>query len=160
MSFNQWSTVADLTNAPARRRPRSAAELRLDRLYRHLFLWVLQIWLAFFYIGAGYTKLSQSQQILGLMMTWPERVNLGLVHRAGWTEIILALAVVSPILSWRRLKPVLYVGATLLLINALGMTLFHSGEGQSFNAVVNLFLAVAALTVMIGRWRQDHAQSA
>lgn len=149
MSSSTWAT--DETSS-SRRRASMAAGARRSSLYRHLFLWVLQTWLAMFYLGAGYTKLSQPRDMLALMMTWPARVDVGLLHLIGWVEIGLALGVVAPLISWSIFRPLLLIGATGLLIDAGFMAVFHAFERDSYLALLNGLLLVVTLTVIGGRW--------
>jgi len=150
MSFDLWTTANE---SSSRRRTTMSAETRRARLYRNLFLWVLQTWLALFYIGSGYAKLSQSQPMLAALMTWPGQVDVGLLHAIGWMEIGLAASAVTPLISWRVFRPVLLAGALGLLIDAGVMVGFHALERDGFLAVVNALLALMALTVVVGRWQ-------
>ncbi|MFC7379171.1 DoxX family protein [Brevundimonas sp. GCM10030266] len=160
MTPGPWSASAVLANPLRRRvrRPRTTAELRQHRFYRHLLLWILQTWLAQFYLFAGYTKLTEEPHLLELLLTWPSRVDAAVVQAAGWLEIGLAVGVLSPLLSWTRFRPVLQVAAALLMINALGMAIFHGLEGQVYITVVNLLLSVIAGLVLVGR-RDRHELS-
>lgn len=137
--------------------PNTAAE-RLARLRRHLALWVLQSWLAMFYIGAGYAKLTQPHDILSLLMTWPARTTLDLVHALGWIEIGLAVGLLTPLISWPRFRLVMIVAAGGLLADASSMLWYHMLEGHGFLAAVNGTLAIMALIVVLGRSRSLVAQ--
>lgn len=149
MSFNLLTTAH---GSSSRRRTPTSAETRRAGLYRNLFLWVLQTWLALFYIGSGYAKLSQSQAMLAVLMTWPAQVDVSLLHAIGWMEIGLAACVVTPLISWWAFRPVLLTGALGLLIDAGLMAGFHALERDGFLAVVNVLLVLMALTVIVGRW--------
>lgn len=145
------SDFSTMAVSPLRRTPTSA-EARRAYLYRNLFLWVLQTWLALFYIGAGYAKLSQSQDLLALLMTWPGQVEVGRLHAVGWAEIVLAGSVVTPLISWRLCRPILLTGALGLLADAVFMMVFHALERDPGLAVVNGLLIVMTLVVIVGRW--------
>ncbi|AQR63594.1 hypothetical protein BZG35_16460 [Brevundimonas sp. LM2] len=136
------------------------ASVRLSRFYRHLFLWVLQGWLAMFYIGAALAKLSQPLDTLSYLLVWPARVDPVLVQAIGWGELAMAIAVLSPLASWRTFRPLLLAAAAALLAEAVVMTVFHALEMQWSLAVANLLLAAMALTVLTGRRpaaeRTDH----
>ncbi|WP_138142054.1 DoxX family protein [Brevundimonas vancanneytii] len=86
--------------AGARRPGPTSPAARRSRLYAHLFLWVMQSWLAMFYIGAGYAKLTQKHDLLALMMTWPAQVDTELLRVIGGIETALALFIVAPLMSW------------------------------------------------------------
>lgn len=145
MILNLWRADAAPLQSPA---PASA---RRSWFYRHLFLWVLQAWLAMFYIGAAVAKLSQPPATLSYLLEWPARVDPALVVAAGWGELTLAIAVLTPLATWRIFRPVLLVGAAGLLADALLMGAYHGVERHWSLAAVNLLLAATAFTVLIGR---------
>lgn len=115
---------------PAPLRYSMPASTRLIRFYRHLFLWVLQGWLAMFYIGAAAAKLSQPLDSLSYLLEWPSRVDPAVVQAIGWGEMALAIAMLSPLASWRIFRPVLLIGAAGLLAEALLMGGWHAVETQ------------------------------
>lgn len=141
MSFALW---------PPLRSPMPAS-VRLIRFYRHVFLWVLQGWLAMFYAGAAVAKLSQPLDTLSYLLEWPARVDPVLVQAVGWGELALAIAVLAPLASWRVFRPVLLIGATGLLVETLVMGVYHAIGTHWSLAVVNFALASAAATVLLGR---------
>lgn len=144
----------DLWAAPAPPRSPMPASARLIRFYRHLFLWVLQGWLAMFFIGAAAAKLSQPLDTLSYLLVWPERVGPGLVQVVGWGELALAVAVLAPLASWRIFRPALLIGAAGLLAQALLMGAWHAVEGHWSLAAVNVVLVAMAVTILIGRRAQ------
>jgi len=147
---SRLSTTAKRSSS--RHRTPTSADTRRADLHRSLFLWVLQTWLALFYIGAGYAKLSQSHAMLALLMTWPSQVDDFRLHAIGWMELALAASVVTPLMSWQVFRPVLLIGALCILIEAAVMAGFHAFDRDGFLAVVNGLLMLMALTVIIGRW--------
>lgn len=126
---------------------------RWSRLRRHLALWVLQSSIAMFYIGAGYAKLTQPHDMLSLLMTWPARVTLDLVHTLGWIEISLAVGLLTPLLSWSRFRIVLIAAAGGLMLDASAMLLFHATQGQLLLSAINGGLCLMSLIVILGRSR-------
>jgi hypothetical protein len=133
------------------------ASTRLIRFYRHVFLWVLQGWLAMFYLGAALAKLSQPHDLLAYLMGWPARVDPGLVAMVGWLELALAVGLISPLISWRRCRPVLMLGAAGLLCDAFVMGGYHALAGHVGLTLVNVALVVLAATVLIGRHQEARA---
>ncbi len=118
----------------------------------------MQSWLAMFYIGAGYAKLTQKHDLLALMMTWPAQVDTELLRVIGGVETALALFIVAPLISW-SLRSVMLVGAIGLLAVASGMIVFHTLNGDIFLAAVNCVLLLMSLIILLGRWEwRDHAQ--
>lgn len=130
----------------------TSGQARQAALYRHLLLWVLQTWLALSYAGAGYAKLSQPQELLSLLMTWPGQVDVAQLHAIGWAEIALAACIVAPLISWRIFRPVLMVGALGVLIDAAFMTVFHALQRGPGLALLNGLIVLMALAVIVGRW--------
>lgn len=127
------------------------ASARLIRFYRHVFLWVLQGWLAMFYLGAAFAKLSQPHDLLAYLMGWPARVDPGLVQTIGWVELTLAVGVIAPMISWPRFRPLLLVSAAALFADAVLMGGYHGLEGHWTLAAINVGLAVFAAVVLVGR---------
>jgi hypothetical protein len=127
------------------------ASARSARFYRHLLLWVLQGWLAMFYIGAAAAKLTQHRDILSSMLQWPARVDPGFVQLIGWTELGLAIGVLAPLASWPIFRPALLISAAGLFCEAIVMGGYHAIAGQGALAAVNGTLAALAAVVLIGR---------
>ena len=85
----------------------SPARARLDANARNLALWTLQGWLAMFFIAAGYAKLTEPMTNLINLMGWPAVAPENMVRGLGVVEIVLALGVLTPLISWRAFRPVL-----------------------------------------------------
>jgi len=133
------------------------AQTRLCLTYRNLGLWTFQGWIAMFFLAAGYAKLTEPMDNLITLMDWPARVSTELVRGVGIVEIVLALGILVPILSWRVGRPVL-VTASLGLI---GLQIFMLGVhlvGQAYGlAGINAVLLALTVTVLIGRRLADQA---
>ena len=90
------------TPSPAAERPPvSAARARTIAGYRNLALWTLQGWAAMFFFAAGYAKLTESFGNLAALMNWPALVSENLVRGVGIVEIVLALGMLAPLVSWK-----------------------------------------------------------
>jgi hypothetical protein len=131
--------------------PRSTPAQRLSRLYRHLTLWVFQSWLAMFFIAAGYAKLTQSQDLLALLMTWPGHVDPSTVRAVGWVEIGLAAGLLAPLISWRYFHLVMTAAAGTSVVETLVMAAYHALQGHPGLALVNGLLALLGVSVVVGR---------
>lgn len=125
----------------------SAAE-RQSQLHRNVFLWGVQICLAMFFAGAGYAKLTQPLHILGYLLDWTTVVSPSTVRAAGWFEIVVALGIVAPVISW-RLRPVLLVSALAIVVQTTVMSAHHGLEAYAQLAIVHLQLAVVNLILFI-----------
>lgn len=152
MSFDLWPTDDRPLRSPM---PASA---RLSRFYRHVFLWVLQGWLAMFYIGAALAKLSQPRDILSHLLHWPAVVDPAVVQLIGWTELALAAGILLPLASWSLFRPVMLLSATGLFWDAAIMGGYHTIQGHWSLVVVNATLMAFAAAILFGRnIRKDRA---
>lgn len=132
----------------------TAAQQRLQAFYLHMALWTLQAWLAMFFAGAAYAKLTQPHEMLSLLLGWPEGVDLGVVQAVGVVELALAGGVLAPLAAWRGGGQVM----AFSVIGMIGLTAFtgalHLSRAEPGFAVLNLCLASLALAVLIGRLRE------
>lgn len=135
----------------------SVAQNRLRAFYLHIALWTVQAWLAMFFAGAAYAKLTQSQEILGHLLGWSEGVELSVVRMLGMIELVLACGVLAPLVAWRGGGQVMALSA----IGMIGLTAFtfalHLSRMELGFATLNLVLAGCALAVLIGRLRDARA---
>lgn len=145
MYFDLWPTDEGPLRSPM------PVSTRLSRFYRHVFLWVLQGWLAMFYIGAALAKLSQPGDILSHLLHWPALVDPALVQLIGWTELALAAGMLLPMASWRLFRPVMLLSATGLVWDATIMAGYHAIQGHWSLVVVNVTLLAFAAVVLTGR---------
>lgn len=137
--------------------PHTPAQIRLCETYRNLGLWTFQGWIAMFFLAAGYAKLTVQMETLTALMTWPAAVDADLVRGLGITEMVLALGMLAPLVSWRIGGPILMVASAGLLALQTVMLAVHA-TGQDFGlSVVNLILMALTATVLAGRRRQAAA---
>jgi hypothetical protein len=108
-----------------------------------------------FYLAAGYAKLAEPRESLITLMSWPAWVEDGTLVGVGGAEIILALGVVSPVLSWSLCRPLLRLSAGALMLLALAMGGLHSVLGDWGLAAVNAALAAMAAAILWGRRPRD-----
>ena len=76
-----------------------APRARSRAAYRNIALWTLQGWIAMFFIAAGYAKLTEPMTNLINLMGWPAVAPENMVRGLGVVEMILALGVLSPLIS-------------------------------------------------------------
>ena len=130
------------------------ARNRLRAFYLHMALWTAQAWLAMFFAGAAYAKLTQSQEILGHLLGWSEGVDLPVLRALGMIELVLAFGVLAPLVAWRGGGQVM----ALSVIGMIGLTAFaltlHLSRLEPGFAALNLCLSSLALAVLIGRLRE------
>lgn len=130
------------------------ARSRLNASYRNLTLWTLQGWTAMFFIAAGYAKLSEPMANLVDLMRWPALVSPNLVRGLGVAEIVLAVLILAPLVSWKQGRPMLVMAASGLLALEVVMLAIHATGMDVGPAVTNLVLIAMTATVLWKRARE------
>ena len=139
------------TFTPASVTPVSSAAARLRATYRNMALWTLQGWIAMFFLAAGYAKLTESMANLITLMTWPAMVSEQFVRGLGIAEIVLAVGVLTPLVSWKIGRPLVVVSAAGLIVLEAVMLGVHVLGGDIGLSVVNLLLLAITIPVLLGR---------
>ncbi|MFK4058346.1 DoxX family protein [Brevundimonas sp. NPDC046655] len=129
--------------------PRSRAKAD----YLNLTLWTFQGWIAMFFIAAGYAKLTESMENLTVLMHWPAMASVNFVRGLGVVEIVLALMVLAPLVSWRFGRPLLLTASVGLLALQSIMLILHGMELNVGLALTNLFLIAITAPVF---WFRRH----
>ncbi|HEY1073324.1 DoxX family protein [Brevundimonas sp.] len=129
--------------------PRSRAKAD----YLNLTLWTLQGWIAMFFIAAGYAKLTESMENLTVLMNWPAMASASFVRGLGVAEIVLALMVLAPLVSWRFGRPLLLTAAAGLLALETVMLGVHAFSLDVGLALTNLLLIAITAPVL---WFRRH----
>ncbi|MGO4411183.1 MULTISPECIES: DoxX family protein [unclassified Brevundimonas] len=124
--------------------PRSRAKAD----YLNLTLWTFQGWIAMFFIAAGYAKLTESMENLTVLMHWPAMASVSFVRGLGIAEIVLAVMVLTPLISWRFGRPLLLTGAAGLLALETIMLGVHALNLDIGLALTNLFLIAITAPVL------------
>ncbi len=143
-----------LSPQPASHRPRPAlspAQMRLRAEYRNLALWTLQGWAAMFFLAAGYAKISEPMDNLVALMTWPAYVSESPVRGLGIVEIVLALGLIAPLVSWTLGRWPLLVSAAGLIVLETVMLAVHAVQLDAGLALTNLALLAITVPVLLGR---------
>ena len=121
--------------------------------YLNLTLWTFQGWIAMFFIAAGYAKLTESMENLTVLMHWPAMASVNFVRGLDVVEIVLALMVLSPLVSWRFGRPLLLTASVGLLALQTIMLILHATELNIGLALTNLFLIAITAPVL---WFRRH----
>jgi hypothetical protein len=146
------STTLTPQSSSTRRRPAlSPAQQRLRAEYRNLALWTLQGWVAMFFIAAGYAKISEPMDNLVALMTWPAYVGESPVRGLGIVEIVLALGLIAPLVSWSAGRWPLLIAATGLIVLETIMLAVHAVQLDAGLALTNLALLAITVPVLLGR---------
>tara|TARA_R110002124_G_scaffold208403_3_gene374792 strand:+ start:6816 stop:7235 length:420 start_codon:yes stop_codon:yes gene_type:complete len=122
--------------------------------YLNLTLWTLQGWLAMFFVGAGYAKLTEPMANLVELMRWPALVSENLVRGLGLAEILLAVLMLAPLVSWKHGRPLLVMAASGLLALEVIMLTIHAMNLDVGPAVTNLILIALTVPVLWFRARE------
>lgn len=130
------------------------ARARLNASYRNLTLWTLQGWLAMFFIAAGYAKLAEPMDTLAQLMRWPDLVAPNLVRGLGVAEIVLAVMMLAPLVSWKHGRPLLVVAASGLLVLETVMMGIHAFGGDIGPTITNALLIAITAPVLWFRARE------
>ena len=131
----------------------TTSQARLNASYRNLTLWTLQGWIAMFFIAAGYAKLTEPMTNLINLMGWPAVAPENMVRGLGVVEIVLAMGVLSPLISWRVGRPLLLTAAVGLIVMEATMMTIHALSQDFGLAAVNAVLLAITVPVLLGRRR-------
>ncbi len=121
--------------------------------YLNLTLWTFQGWIAMFFIAAGYAKLTESMENLTVLMHWPAMASVSFVRGLGVVEIVLAVMMLAPLISWRFGRPLLLTASVGLLALQSIMLILHATELDIGLALTNLFLIAITAPVF---WFRRH----
>ena len=127
------------------------AQARTRAVYKNISLWTLQGWIAMFFIAAGYAKLTEPMTNLITLMGWPAVAPENMVRGLGLVELVLALGVLAPLVSWRFGRPLLLTAAAGLIVMESTMLVIHAMSQDVGLAVVNLVLLALTVPVFLGR---------
>lgn len=130
------------------------ARSRLFASYRNLTLWTLQGWLAMFFTAAGYAKLTEPMANLIQLMRWPALVPANMVRGLGVAEIVLALLLLAPVVSWKHGRPLMLTAAAGLLALETIMLAVHALGLEAGPAVTNAILIAMTVPVLWFRARK------
>ena len=114
----------------------------------NVIFWSVQIFLALFFLGAAYPKLTGR----GLKQwTGFSKLPRGLVLGIGTAEVLGSMGLVLPmatgILPW--LTPLAAIGLAINVLMAAG---FHVREDERLKAILTTLWATIAGIIAIGRW--------
>lgn len=133
------------TTAKADAKP--ARQQRIFSIWTNAMLWTFQGWLAMFYAGASFAKLTAPPEHLAILLGWAEHVPQQFVMAVGTIEAALAIGMLAPILGWAIGKPVLTYSALGLLAIQSVVTLYHLVSFDIMAVILNM--ALMAMTASI-----------
>jgi len=115
-----------------------------------IFLWIAQVLLAFMFVSAGITKLTNSIEALVLTMSWVQDFPVLFVRFVGFSELLGGLGMLLPyFLRWKThlLISLAALGLAIVMLSAL---VYHVIKGE-YNALgFNIILGSIALFVAWG----------
>jgi uncharacterized membrane protein YphA (DoxX/SURF4 family) len=119
----------------------------------NITLWVIASLLAFAFLAAGLTKLTQPRQKLAASpgMGWTENFSPGTIKLIGLLEILAAIGLILPAALGitQVLVPLAALGLSLLMI---GAAITHARRHELPMIAGNLVLLVLAAVVAWGRF--------
>lgn len=130
------------------------ARARLNASRQNLTLWTLQGWLAMFFIAAGYAKLTEPMTNLVELLRWPALFAENLVRGLGLAEIVLAVLVLAPLVSWKHGRPLLVLAAIGLVALEVIMLAVHVSGDDVGPAVTNAILLTMTAPILWFRARE------
>ena len=107
-----------------------------------------------FFIAAGYAKLAEPMDTLAQLMRWPDLVAPNMVRGLGVAEIVLAVLVLAPLVSWKHGRPLLVMAAAGLVALEGVMLAVHATGGDIGPAVTNVILLAITAPVLWFRARE------
>jgi hypothetical protein len=122
------------------------ARARAD--YLNIALWTFQGWIAMFFIAAGYAKLTESMENLTVLMKWPALVGEPFVRGVGVAELVLAVLMLAPLISWRFGRPLLLTAAAGLLALESVALIVHAFSLDVGLALTNVVLITITAPVL------------
>lgn len=125
---------------------------RFDGL--NIGLWVAQGVLAFMYIFAGWTKLTQPlEALLEMGWGWAANMPLSFIRFIGIAEIAGAIGLILPALLriQPKLTPLAAMGLTLVQIAAI---VLHASRGEFAVLPLNVVLLALSVFVVYGRTKK------
>lgn len=122
---------------------------RVRAIWVNAMLWTFQGWLAMFYAGASFAKLSAPPKHLAILLGWAEYVPQQLVMAVGVIEAALALGMLVPIAGWTIGRPVLTYSALGLLVIQTLVSLYHLINLDIGAVVLNLILIAMTVSILI-----------
>ncbi len=125
--------------------------------YRNPALWTLQGWLAMFFLAAGYAKLTEPMDMLVILLSWPAHVAPEMVRAIGAAEVLLAVSVLSPLVSRSFGRPLLVLAAMAMLALETAMLVIHAFYLEWGHVATNLALVLMTTAVFLQRTRETSA---
>ena len=104
-----------------------------------------------FFFAAGYAKLTESMDNLIALMNWPALVSETLVRGVGIVEIVLALGLLAPLVSWKLGRWPLLISASGLILLETAMLGIHAFSLDIGLALTNVALLAITIPVLLGR---------
>lgn len=132
-------------------------KLRICAIWANAMLWTFQGWLAMFFMGAGYGKLTAPHSHMTLLLGWPEHVTTDTLYAVGVIELALAATMLAPLLGWAKGRTVLLIGAAGLILIEAAALVVHSLRLELGLALLNLVLLGLTVPVLLMRRRSCQA---
>src|SRR5215475_9739564 len=114
----------------------------------NVVLWIVQVFLALFFLGAAYPKLTgRGLELWTGFSNLPRGLHLGIGAAELLGSVGLVLPMATGILPW--LTPLAAIGLAITVLMATG---FHVREDERLKAILTTLWATIAGIIAIGRW--------
>ncbi len=117
----------------------------------NIVLWVLQVFVALAFIGAGFPKVLQPIEKLKPFMGYVEDFSPGIVRLIGVLEVLGGLGLILPA-AFRILPWLTPVAAICLVLTMIGALIVHVRRHENNHLVGPLVLLLLALFIAYGRF--------
>ncbi len=124
---------------------------RVRAIWVNAMLWTFQGWLAMFYAGASFAKLTAPSKHLAILLGWAEHVPQQFIMAVGVIEATLAIGMLVPIFGWTIGKPVLTYSALGFLAIQTIVALYHLVSFDILATILNLVLMAMTASILIFR---------
>lgn len=124
---------------------------RVRAIWVNAMLWTFQGWLAMFYAGASFAKLTAPSKHLAILLGWAEHVPQQFIMAVGVIEATLAIGMLVPIFGWTIGKPVLTYSALGFLAIQTIVALYHLASFDILATILNLVLMAMTASILIFR---------
>lgn len=142
---------------PAKPDARPVRQQRICSIWTNAMLWTFQGWLAMFYAGASFAKLTAPSKHLAILLGWAEYVPQQFVMAVGTIEAALAIGMLVPIFGWTIGKSVLTYSAVGLLAIQSAVTVYHLASFNILAVILNLILMAMTASILIFRGARNPA---
>ena len=133
------------------RPPLAPRQQKLRAIWINAMLWTFQGWIAMFYTGAAFAKLTVPYEQLVLLLGWPVYMPAMSVRLIGLGEAALVVAILAPLISKPWTRQFARFSAIALLAIEAAYFLIHLAHLELGFASINLLLVAITAPITLAR---------